>query len=81
MSSTGKQVVTIHILPNISKNKRGQTKIFGKLIEYNTINIFLHISYRNEAWIKLYKALYNVKASAQHLSFQYIHAALDLDIH
>ena len=41
----GKQIIGIHILPNISRNKDNQTMKFGQLIEYNTKNIFLEKSY------------------------------------
>ena len=34
-SQTGKQIITIHILPNISRSKDNQTIKFGQLIEYN----------------------------------------------
>ena len=34
-SQTGKQIITIHILPNISRSKGNQTIKFGQLIEYN----------------------------------------------
>ena len=37
----------MHILPNISRSKDNQTMKLGKLIEYNTINIFLEKSYTN----------------------------------
>ena len=40
-SQTGKQIITIHILPNISRNKIYQTMKVGHLIEYNIRNIFL----------------------------------------
>ena len=46
MSQTGKKIITIHTLPNISKSKSNQTIKFGQLIEYNTRNIFLHKSCR-----------------------------------
>ena len=46
MSSTGKQIITINILPNISKNKGNQTIKFVQLIEYNAIYIFLRRSCR-----------------------------------
>ena len=36
----GKQILTMHILPNISKSKRNQIMKFGQLIEYNMTNIF-----------------------------------------
>ena len=33
-SHPGKQTITIHILPNISRSKGNQTKKLGQLIEY-----------------------------------------------
>ena len=39
-SQTKKQIIAIHILPNISKSKLKQTIKFGQLIEYNMKNIF-----------------------------------------
>ena len=40
-SKSGKQIIVIHILPNISRRKGNQTMKFGQLIEYNMRNIFL----------------------------------------
>ena len=40
-SSTGKRIITIHILPNISRSKCNQTIKIGQLIDYNFRNIFL----------------------------------------
>ena len=34
-SHTGKQIITIHMLPNIPGNNGNQTMKFGQLIEYN----------------------------------------------
>ena len=34
-SQPGKQIIAIHILPNISKSKGNQAIKFGRLIEYN----------------------------------------------
>ena len=34
-SQPGKQTITIHILPSISRNKDNQTMKFGQLVEYN----------------------------------------------
>ena len=34
-SQTGRQIITIHILPNISRSKGNRTMAFGQLIEYN----------------------------------------------
>ena len=42
---TGQQIITIHILLNISRNKSNQTMKFGQLIEYNMKNIFREKSY------------------------------------
>ena len=39
-SQTRQQLITMHILPNISKKKDYQTITFGQLIEYNVRNIF-----------------------------------------
>ena len=36
-SQTGQQIITIHILSNISRIKSNQTMKFGNLIEYNRI--------------------------------------------
>ena len=40
-SQHGSQIITIHILPNISRIKGNQKMKFDQLIEYNKINIFL----------------------------------------
>ena len=40
-SQFGKQLIEMHILPNMSRSKNNQTMKFGQLIEYNRINIFL----------------------------------------
>ena len=41
----GKQIITIHTLPKISKIKGSQTMQFGQLIEYDRRNTFLKKSY------------------------------------
>ena len=43
-SKIGKQIIAIHILPNISKSKGNQTMKFGHLMEYNMRNNFLEKS-------------------------------------
>ena len=53
--STRKQVIALHILPNISRNKGNQTMTLGQLIE----DLFLFFK----------KALCEVKVRDQHLSF------------
>ena len=45
-SQTGQQIISMYILPNISRNKRNQVMKFGQLIEYNMKNIFLQKSYK-----------------------------------
>ena len=45
-SQTGQQILTIHILPNITRCKSNQTMKFGQLIEHNMGNIFLQKSWR-----------------------------------
>ena len=39
-SQTGKQIIAIHILSNISRSKSNQTVKFGQLIEYNMKSVF-----------------------------------------
>ena len=45
MSSTGKQLITTHILPKILKNKDDQKPKFGLLVEYKIGNISLKMLY------------------------------------
>ena len=40
ISQPEKQIITTHILPNISRSKGNQAVKFGQLIEYNMRNIF-----------------------------------------
>ena len=40
-SQHGKQIIVIHILPNISRSRGNKTIKFGQVIEYNPRNIFL----------------------------------------
>ena len=44
-SQTGQQIITIHILPNISRSKENQVMKFGQLAKYDKRNIFLEKSY------------------------------------
>ena len=37
---TGQQIITIYILPNISRSKGNQTLKFSQIIKYNNRNIF-----------------------------------------
>ena len=43
-SQPGEQIITSHMLPNISRSKGNQAIKFGQLIEYNKRNIFLQKS-------------------------------------
>ena len=45
VTQTGQQIITIHLLPNVSKSKGTQAIKFCLSIEYKMINIFLEISY------------------------------------
>ena len=49
-SQPGKQTIAMYILPNISRIKENQTMKFGRLIEYNMINILFEKSYKNTGW-------------------------------
>ena len=40
MSQTGQEIITIHILPNISRTKGNQAIKFGQLIKYSMRNFF-----------------------------------------
>ena len=42
-SQPGKQIIAIHILPNISRSKGSKAMKFRRLIEYNMKNIFVEI--------------------------------------
>ena len=44
---TEKQIITIHILPKITKSKDNQTMKFAQFIEYKMRNGFCKISYLN----------------------------------
>ena len=41
MSQAGQQIITVHILPNISRSEDNHVIKFGQLIEYNMRNIFM----------------------------------------
>ena len=45
-SQTGKQIITIHILPYISRTRGNHAMKFGQFIEYDKKNIFLQTSCR-----------------------------------
>ena len=58
-SPTGKQKLTIHILPDISRSKSNQAIRFGQLIEYNVRNIFFEKSFTKKRFeIDLHGSFY-----------------------
>ena len=76
-SQAGQQIITIHILPNMSKSKGNQPIKYKQLIEYNVTN--MNITFQNhveneagrlalDLFLVFKKALYKTKAS-DHLSF------------
>ena len=74
-SQTGKPIITIHILPKISKSKGNQAMKFGQLIEYKKI-FFSKNQAKHEAgrlvpdfFLLFKKALYKVKGSGPQLRF------------
>ena len=67
-SKTGKQTMATHMLPNISKSKVSQTMKFVQLIEYNRI-IFPEILQKLDLFLFFKIALFEVKASGEHLNF------------
>ena len=46
-SQTGQQIITIHMLLDISRNEDNQAMKFGQLIKYSVTNISLQKSWRN----------------------------------
>ena len=74
-SHTGKQVIIIHILPNISRSKGNQAIKFSHLIAYKVRNIFLQRTCRKcdretsprPLFFKKKRVSSEVKASSQHL--------------
>ena len=75
-SKTGPKTIRIHILSNISRSKGNQVMEFGQLIKYNERNFLFKNHGENKAGIPVLdlfllfnKALYKIKVSDQHLSF------------
>ena len=46
ISQTWQQVITMHILSNISRSKDNQKMSFGRLLVYNMRNVFLEKSFK-----------------------------------
>ena len=72
-SQTGQQIITIHILPIISRRKDNQAVKFSQLIEYNVRNIFLQKSFRkwgretsSRPLLLFKKVLCKIKINGQH---------------
>ena len=74
-SSNAKKIITIHILPNISRSKSNQTIKFAQLGEYNMRKYFFKSHADNEAGrvvpdlVLFFKKTLHVKARGQHLNF------------
>ena len=76
MSKTGEEIITIHMLPNISRSKGNHTMKFGWFVEHNVRNIFFKSHGENDVrrlvpdlFLFFKNALYKVETSGQHLSF------------
>ena len=52
-----KQIIALHVFPNISRSKENQTKKFGQLIEYNIKKKFSE-NHTQNAVEKLVSALF-----------------------
>ena len=70
----GQQIITIHILADISRSKDNQAMKFGRLIKYSVRNIFSKTHAENEVGSSrllfvCIKALFEVKVSGQDISF------------
>ena len=83
LSSIGKQIIPIHLLPFISRSKGNHTMIFGQLIGHNVRNK----SYRKRGeesgsrhLFVLQRDLYEVKSKCSTHIFQYILKVLNLGI-
>ena len=75
-SQPGQQIITIHILHDVSRSKDNQTMKFGKLTEYDKRNISIKNHAENEAerlvpdlFLYFRKVLFEVKVSGLQLSF------------
>ena len=85
-SSVGKQIITIHILPNISRSKGNQTMKFGQLVEYKVKNTFLQKSCKNEPgrlvpdFFCFFKKFYVTQKRVVNTLVSYILVVLDVDI-
>ena len=71
-SQTGQQIITIHLLPRISRSKGNQTLKFGQLKKFNAELFFFRNYVKNKAGtlvsdllLFFKKALYKIKASGQ----------------
>ena len=72
----GNQKITVHILPNISRNKGNQKLKFGESIEYNMKNIILEkscIEYGEKTSPTLF-----YKKSKQHISTSKVYGFIQL---
>ena len=76
-SQPGKQIIAIHILPNITRSKGNQTMKFDQLIKYITSEIFFFKNHAEskagrlvpDLFLLFNKAFYEEKANGLHLNF------------
>ena len=71
-SQIGQQIVTRHILPNISRRKDNQAIKFGQLIEKESRRKCGRETSSRPVFVFFKKALYKVKRSGQHFSFNIV---------
>ena len=75
-SQNGQQIITIHIMPNISRNKANQAMKLSQVIEYNARNILFKNHGENKTgrlvphlFCFFKKALHKEKARGKHFRF------------
>ena len=66
----GQQIITLHLLQNISRIKGTQTTKFGQFIEYSMENIFLENSYV-ESGIAVSPRFFYEKSNSYQTDFLY----------
>ena len=64
LSETGKQIIALHMLCNISRNKGNQAIKSGQLVKHNVRNIFLQNYAKNEE-VRLVPDLFFFKKNFQ----------------
>ena len=62
-SSTGKQIITLHMLPNISRSKGNQTMKSGQVTEYKMRNNCFEKSYTK--WFETILIMFKLKQTRE----------------